>query len=104
MACRHNYIKFNKMKKLFIVSAIAMSGLIANKANAQLSIHVGFNVPAHRVYVPSPPPVVVEEQPVYNDDVNYNDDSDDYYYLPEVEAYYSIPNHCYYYNNGRNWV
>jgi hypothetical protein len=95
------------MKKLFILSAIAVGGLIANKANAQLSIHVGFNVPVHRVYAPSPPPVVIEEQPVYNDDygqVNYNDASDDYYYLPEVEAYYSVSNHYYYYNNGRNWV
>ncbi|MCS3736189.1 hypothetical protein [Mucilaginibacter dorajii] len=95
------------MKKLVILSAIAMSGLFANKANAQLSIHLGFHIPGPRVYVPAPPPVVVQDQPVYDDDnaqVNYNDNSDDYYYLPEVEAYYSVPNHCYYYNNGNNWV
>lgn len=79
---------------------------MAGKADAQVSVHVGFNIPARRVYVPAPRPVVVEEQPVYDDDaqVNYNYDGDDYYYLPEVEAYYAPAAHCYYYNDGNNWV
>ncbi|WPU96769.1 hypothetical protein SNE25_14690 [Mucilaginibacter sabulilitoris] len=89
------------MKKLIILSAIAMGAVFyTNNASAQISIHLGVNIPVHRVYVPAPRPVVVEEAPVY-DDADYGDD---YYYLPEVEAYYSVPNHCYYYNNGSAWI
>ncbi|MGZ3751854.1 MAG: hypothetical protein ACXVAU_11290, partial [Mucilaginibacter sp.] len=29
---------------------------------------------------------------------------EDYYYLPEVDAYYSVPEQCYYYNDGGEWV
>ncbi|HEY9197191.1 MAG TPA: hypothetical protein VIM77_13030, partial [Mucilaginibacter sp.] len=74
------------MKKLFILSAIAISGLMANEASAQISIHFGINVPARRVYVPAPQPVIVQDEPVY-DNTSYDDD---YYYLPEVEAYYNV--------------
>lgn len=93
------------MKKLAILSAIVAGSLFISKANAQVSIHLGINIPAHRVYVPAPPPPVVEEQPVYddNDNVNVSDD-DDYYYLPEVEAYYNVGAGCYYYNDGSRWV
>jgi len=95
------------MKKLIILSAIAASGLFyAKTADAQISIHLGFNIPVRHVYAPAPQPVVVQETPVYDDDnvpADYNGD-DDYYYLPEVEAYYSVPRHCYYYNDGNSWV
>lgn len=92
------------MKKLILLSAIASGTLFfANAAQAQISIHVGLNIPVHPVYTPRP--VVVEDAPVVYDDDNIPADySDDYYYLPEVEAYYSVPNHCYYYNNGSAWV
>jgi len=91
------------MKKLILLSAIASGTLFyASKAQAQISIQVGLNIPVHRVYTPRP--VVVEEAPVYDDENIPADYSDDYYYLPEVEAYYSVPNHCYYYNNGSAWV
>ncbi|WP_374950377.1 hypothetical protein [Mucilaginibacter sp.] len=85
------------MKKSVILSAILFSSLVYNNAKAQVSIHVGFNLPARHVYVPAPQPV----EPIYNDDF---DDSDDYYYLPEVEAYYSIPLHRYFYNDGGRWI
>jgi hypothetical protein len=87
------------MKKSVILSAILFGSLVYNNANAQISVHIGFNVPARRVYVPAPPPQPVE---VYDNDEF--DDSDDYYYLPEVEAYYSIPRHCYYYQDGGRWI
>jgi len=90
------------IKKLAILSTIAISGLFyTNSVKAQVSIHLGINIPARPVYVPAPRPVVVEEAPVYDDDVSYDDD---YYYLPEVEAYYSVPRHCYYYNDGNAWI
>jgi hypothetical protein len=82
------------MKKIYLLSAMVLAGLFANKAQAQVSIHIGFNVPVRPVYAPQP-------QVIYNDDF---DDSDDYYYLPEVEAYYSVPLQCYFYNDGNRWV
>ncbi|AMR32775.1 hypothetical protein A0256_15775 [Mucilaginibacter sp. PAMC 26640] len=86
------------MKKIYLVSAIALSSLFVNKANAQISVHIGFNVPVRQVYAPAPAPVY---GPVYNDSF---DNSDDYYYLPDVEAYYSVPLNCYFYNDGNRWV
>ncbi|HWZ13746.1 MAG TPA: hypothetical protein VNW95_00810 [Mucilaginibacter sp.] len=89
------------MKKLLIISAIAISGLVCKTADAQVGVHVGLNFgtpvyPRHRVVVEEP--VYTEPAPVvYND---YND----YYYLPDVDAYYSVGRQCYYYNNGYNWV
>lgn len=86
------------MKKSVILSAILFGSLVYSTAEAQISIHLGFNVPVRRVvYAPAPQPV----ETVYNDDF---DDSDDYYYLPEVEAYYSLSRHCYFYNDGARWI
>lgn len=76
------------MKKLIILSAMAVSGLIAQSANAQIGIHINLHLGGSPAYV--------EPAPVYNDD--------DYYYLPDVEAYYSVHENCYYYNDGYNWV
>lgn len=76
------------MKKLILVSAIAMSGLMYQTANAQIGLHVNLNLGSRPVYV--------EPAPVYNDV--------DYYYLPDVEAYYSVSRHCYYYQDGPNWT
>nr|WP_067053720.1 hypothetical protein [Mucilaginibacter sp. L294] len=87
------------MKKSVILSAILFGSLVYNSAQAQISVHIGFNIPARRVYVPAPPPQPVE---VYDNDEF--DNSDDYYYLPEVEAYYSVPRHCYYYQDGGRWI
>jgi hypothetical protein len=87
------------MKKSIILSTILFGSLVYNSAQAQISVHIGLNIPARRVYVPAPPPQPVE---VYDNDEF--DDSDDYYYLPEVEAYYSVPRHCYYYQDGGRWI
>ncbi|MGZ3872942.1 MAG: hypothetical protein ACXVJD_08485 [Mucilaginibacter sp.] len=91
------------MKKLTILSAIALSGLIYNAADAQVRLQVGLNLGRHvAVYASTP---VVVEQPVYQQDVVYNDsDDDDYYYLPDVDAYYNVNARCYYYNDGYNWI
>jgi hypothetical protein len=99
------------MKKLFIISAIALSGLVYNTANAQIRFHVGFRF-RPRVVVYTPAPVVVEQAPVYEqpaavvdqDQPAYSDNSDDYYYLPDVDAYYDVTDQCYYYNDGNNWI
>ncbi len=93
------------MKKLVLLSAIAISGLFYNTANAQIRIHLGINLFPHHIYVR---PAVVDVQPapvVYADNApaDYNSD-DDYYYLPDVNAYYNIAQQCYYYNDGDNWI
>ena len=74
------------MKKLAIISALALSGFAFNSANAQVHVSVGFNLGG---------PVVVQRPvAVY----------DDYYYLPDVDAYYSVDENLYYYNDGYDWV
>ena len=51
---------------------------------------------------------VVEQEPAYQDEAYqepaYDNSNDDYYYLPDVDAYYSVDQQCYYYNDGDNWV
>src|ERR1700742_1782253 len=90
------------MKKLAIISAIALSGLLYNTANAQIRIHLGLHFNPRPVYVPAR--VVVQDQPVaYAEPANYDGD-EDYYYLPDVDSYYSVTDQCYYYNDGGNWV
>ena len=76
------------MKKLMVLSAIVLSGLTYQSASAQISFHFGVNL--------TPRPVYVEPAPVYNDAA--------YYYLPDVGAYYSVNEGCYYYQDGDSWV
>jgi len=80
------------MKKLIIMSALVMGGLGVKTADAQIGIRVNLHFGGQPVYAPAPPPVINE--PVY----------DDYFYLPEVEAYYSVGERCYYYNDGERWI
>src|ERR1700743_468871 len=94
------------MNKLAILSAIAISGLFIKTADAQVRLHVGFNMgPVRVVYTQRP---VVVQEPVYQEpapDQAYDDSyDDDYYYLPDVDAYYDVTAGCYYYNNGYDWV
>jgi hypothetical protein len=92
------------MKKLAILSAIALSGLIYNTANAQVRVSLGLHFGLRPVsYVPVQ---VVEQAPVYDENTQvYNDNNDnDYYYLPDVDAYYNVNAQSYYYYNGDNWI
>ncbi len=89
------------MKKIVLISAIVFSGLYYNTANAQIRVHLGLNFSPRPVYVPER---VVVQQPVeYTEPANYDGD-EDYYYLPDVDAYYSVTEQCYYYNDGDQWV
>lgn len=90
------------MKKLFVLATILTGTLFATSAYSQVSIHVGFNIPARRVYVaPPPPPTVVYQQypapapaPVYQDGY----DQDGYYApAPTTVVYESeFPGYTYY--------
>lgn len=75
------------MKKLILMSAIAVSGLMYQTASAQIGVRFNINLGTR--------PVMVQQAPVYDED---------YYYLPEVEAYYSVNQHCYYYQDGGRWI
>jgi hypothetical protein len=91
------------MKKIALISALAIGGLLSNTANAQIGIRLGFHFGARPVYVPAAH--IAVEAPVYQDNVVVQDnDGDDYYYLPDVDAYYNVDEQSYYYNDGDNWV
>ncbi len=81
-------LKKQIMKKLMVLSAaILASGLMAKQADAQIRLGINLHFGARPEYV-APAPVV----------------DDQFYYLPDVEAYYSVNENCYYYNDGDNWV
>lgn len=80
--------QLDSMKRLVLVSAIVMSGFMVKTANAQIGVRFNINL-GHA-------PVYVAPAPVCNDV--------DYYYLPDVEAYYSVNQHCYYYQDDDRWV
>ncbi|RZA02477.1 MAG: hypothetical protein EOP47_06855 [Sphingobacteriaceae bacterium] len=82
------------MRKLILVSAIALGSLLSITANAQIGVSIGVNFGGPRVvHVPvATPPIAY--------DAYYND----YYYLPDVGAYYSVGERAYYYNNGGRWM
>ena len=89
------------MKKIALISAIAISSLLYNTASAQIRLNFGIRFSPRPVYVPER---VVVQQPVeYAEPANYDGD-EDYYYLPDVDAYYSVPEQCYYYNDGDQWI
>lgn len=74
------------MKKLILISAMVLGGLGIKTADAQLGIRINLHLGTRPVYT--------APQPVY----------DDYYYLPHVEAYYSVAENCYYYQDGDSWI
>jgi hypothetical protein len=78
------------MKKFVLSIIIAAGGLATQTAHAQVGVNVGVRIGPLVINVHKP----VAPAVVY----------DDFYYLPEVDAYYSVPEHCYYYNDGDNWV
>jgi hypothetical protein len=90
------------MKKLVLISAIAISGLLYNTADAQFGIHVGIRLFPHRIF--ADPGSVVVQSPADPDQVTYADNADDFYYLPDVGAYYSVDEQLYYYFDGENWI
>jgi hypothetical protein len=79
------------MKKVFIISAIALSGLIYKSASAQIGVRIGLGFAPRRIETVDQPQQYVEQ-------------NDDYYYLPEVDAYYNVYEQCYYYFDGENWI
>lgn len=71
------------MKKLLILFALILSGLMF-KATAQ--INVGINIGTQPNWGPT----------------GY--DHVDYYYLPDIDAYYNVPQRQFIYLQGNNWI
>jgi hypothetical protein len=67
---------------LVLIAAVLLSSAV----DAQLRINLGFNV---------------DRQPIWGP-VGY--DHAEYYYLPDIEAYYSVPQHMYYYQERGRWI
>jgi hypothetical protein len=89
------YTKTKNMKKIALISAIALSGLLYSNANAQL-LQIGLHLGGGR-------PVIQASLSTPSVAVSYSN-ADQYYYMPEVDAYYSPYERVYYYNDGGRWV
>ena len=70
--------------RYFLVLIAAV--LLWSATDAQLSINFGFNI---------------DRQPVWGP-AGY--DHAEYYYLPDIEVYYSVPQHMYYYQERGRWI
>jgi len=71
------------MRYVFILIAVL---IVASSLNAQVSARINLNIGSQPAWGPT----------------GY--DHVEYYYLPDIEAYYNVPQHKYYYNEGGRWV
>ena len=74
------------MKKLLLLSLILAFVTIANPSIAQVKVNVNINVGSQPEWGP----------------VGY--DHVDYYFLPDIEAYYYVPQRQFIYMEGPRWV
>jgi hypothetical protein len=71
------------MRTLFLLVAVV---LVSSSLQAQVGISLNFNV---------------DRQPVWGP-TGY--DHVEYYYLPDIETYYNVPQHRFFYYEGGRWV
>ena len=71
------------MRYLFMLFAVL---LITSSLNAQISFGINFNV---------------DQQPIWGPTGN---DYVENYYLPDIDVYYNVPLHRFYYNEGGRWI
>lgn len=84
------------MKKLVLIPALFFGAFAVKNANAQIGLHVNLHLGGLHAAAVIPVAAPVVDEPVC---------ADDYYYYPEVEAYYSVPEHCYYYQDSYgSWI
>jgi hypothetical protein len=70
---------------LALIAVVLLLGAFSTPARAQVSISLGFNV---------------DRQPIWGP-TGY--DHVDFYYLPDIDVYYSVPQHRYYYSDRGRW-
>lgn len=75
------------MKKILVITCLAIAGLLyGNAGNAQVKVNVNVNIGSQPLWGP----------------VGY--DYAEYYYLPDVDAYYYVPEQRFIYLHGGRWV
>jgi hypothetical protein len=74
------------MKRIIFFAAILLSCLTFKSADAQLRISLGLNIGSQPDWGPT----------------GY--DHAEYYYMPDIDAYYDVPNHQYVYFQNNVWV
>jgi len=74
------------MKKIIFCAAILLSCLTYKSATAQIRISLGLNINSQPDWGP----------------VGY--DHAEYYYMPDIDAYYDVPNHQYVYLQNNVWI
>lgn len=74
------------MKKTFFIVVLMLSGFVFQTASAQLRVGVNINIGTQPVWGP----------------VGY--DHVEYYYLPDIDAFYYVPNHQYIYMSRGRWI
>ncbi len=72
------------MKKILLLTTLAIGGIMVNTANAQ--VHVNVNIGVQPAWGPA----------------GY--DYAEYYYLPDIEAYYCVPRREFVYFDGGRWL
>lgn len=75
------------MKKVIVLSAIALGFIVfsSNSAQAQVSFGVNINIGSAPVWNAGPPAA-------------------NYYYIPDADCYYSVREKVYVYRSGNRWV
>jgi hypothetical protein len=71
------------MRYVFILIAVL---LVSATVHAQVSVGLDINIGSQPVWGPT------------------GFDHVDYYYMPDIETYYNVPRHMFYYNEGGRWV
>jgi hypothetical protein len=74
------------MKKISILAVLFLSMSILQKSTAQLKVNVNLNIGSQPTWGP----------------VGY--DHVDYYYMPDIDAYYYVPQRQFIYLEGNRWV
>ena len=74
------------MKKLLFTATLVFGCLFFKTANAQITFSAGVNIGSQPDWGP----------------VGYAHAQ--YYYMPDIDAYYDVPDHQYVYNNNNVWV
>ncbi|MDB5114518.1 MAG: hypothetical protein JWQ79_10 [Mucilaginibacter sp.] len=74
------------MKRIILVVAVLVGCLMFKSADAQLRISLGLNIGSQPDWGPT----------------GY--DHAEYYYMPDIDAYYDVPNHQYVYSQNNVWV
>jgi hypothetical protein len=74
------------MKKILFIAALIFGCLSFKIADAQVGFHVGVNIGSQPEWGPVGHPSAA------------------YYYMPDIDAYYDVPNHQYVYSENNVWV